>query len=273
MSEKAPARRAVVPTPWLWEFPEATEASEVTLLLLPHAGGSPHTYADLAAKLPSSIRVLAGQYPGRGSRMRDPLPERLTDLVEPLTEAVERWVDGPLVVFGHSLGAMVGWQLVRRLEAAGREVGGFAPASCLPPHLARPVVDTSSRFIADDELEAYLRSLGGLPEEFFEEPELLELVMPIVRADLGLTVDYPEPGGTHRVSCPVLAIGGEADAAVPSDGLARWSECADAGMDVRVMTGGHFFYQDHLADVAGLLAEMAAAAAAAAAAQPSSRRA
>ncbi|MFE9402162.1 thioesterase II family protein [Streptomyces sp. NPDC006530] len=247
----------------LWEFPQVNgveEAPGVTLLLLPHAGGSAHAYTELAALFPSSVRVVAGQYPGRGPRMRDSLPERLEDLVEPLTAAVRRCLPGPLVVFGHSLGAMVGWRLVRALEGAGRQVSGFVPASCLPPHLARPVVDTS-RSIGTDELLAYLRRLGGLPEEVFDEPDLLELVLPILRADLALTADYARPGTEETIACPLLVLGGVADKAVPPTGLEQWADRTEhARTDLRLLTGGHFFYKEHLADVAAALTQMTEAA-------------
>ncbi|MEU5523801.1 alpha/beta fold hydrolase [Streptomyces sp. NPDC047860] len=246
----------------------AKGTGDVTLLLLPHAGGSAQAFGELAALFPPSVRVLAGQYPGRGPRMRDPLPGQLDDLVGPLTEAVLRLPPGPLVVFGHSLGAMVGWRLVRALEAAGRPAAGFVPASCLPPHLARPVVDTS-RNIGDAELLAYLRRLGGLPEEVFDEPELLEIVLPILRADLRLTADYAQPGTVDTVSCPLLALGGDADGAVPEAGLGQWLDrTRHAHTGLRMLAGGHFFYQRHLKDVAAALTGMAEAALSTASAQP-----
>ncbi|MET8803381.1 alpha/beta fold hydrolase [Streptomyces sp. NPDC004546] len=248
--------QAPTASPWLYDLKDTTQPSTATVLMLPHAGGSSHVLAALAQELPLPVRVLAGQYPGRGPRTAEPFVKRLSDLVEPLAEAIDQHVPGPLVVFGHSLGAMVGWQLVRLLESRGRDVQGFMPASCNPPHVARPAGGGQVPLQKSDEVLAYLRRLGGLPEEVLDEPELLELVLDVVRADFALTQDYPTPGRVERIACPVMAIGGGDDTEVPSDQLPRWADCTSQAAGWRILSGGHFFYQEHLAEIAELLVSL-----------------
>ncbi|MER7728133.1 alpha/beta fold hydrolase [Streptomyces sp. NPDC096323] len=254
MTDRTLPRQTPTASPWLYELKDATRPATSTVLMLPHAGGSSHALAELAQGLPGSVRVLSGQYPGRGPRTAEPLAPTLSHLVEPLAAAVEQHVAGPLVVFGHSLGAMVGWQLVRLLESRGHEVRGFVPASCNPPHVARTAGGGEVPLREKNEVLAYLRRLGGLPEEVLDEPELLDLVLDIVTADFVLTQDYPTPGRVRRIACPVMAIGGEDDTAVPTDQLPRWADCTEKEARWRTFDGGHFFYQEHLTEVAGLLA-------------------
>jgi pyochelin biosynthetic protein PchC len=160
-------------------------------------------------------------------------------------------------VLGHSLGAMVGWQLVNRLESSGRRVAGFIPMGCPPPHAVSPE-SARLRNLVGDELLAYLRSIDGLPADALEEPELLSMALTAVSADFRITADYPAERIERRLTCPVLAVGGRSDHSCPPDLVRRWADSTTAGADIREIDGGHFFLTEHPAAVARLVGEFCA---------------
>jgi len=180
----------------------------------------------------------------------------LAEIVEPLADAVREAVTtGHLFVFGHSLGAMVGWQLVHLLERHGYPVHGFVPAACPPPHAVGPDAE-QVRELDGEALVAHLRDMDGLPQEVLEDPELLSFVLDIVRSDFAITRDYPCRGIDQKLSCPVLALGGGDDRSVAADAIARWSETTAGQAGYRMLAGGHFFHLDHPVPVAALLVEL-----------------
>jgi pyochelin biosynthetic protein PchC len=242
----------------LWQLRAGTTPQTGTLLLLAHAGGSFTSLQELTAHVDPGLRVVAAQYPGRGARSEDPLVRQLTGLVQPLAAAVAQAVGGRLVIFGHSMGAMVGWRLIQLLETWGRTVEGFVASGCAPPHLAEEVMARRPTG-ADSDLLAYLDRLGGLPPEILTEPELLEIVLDVTRADFRVTKDFPTQTLEPLLSCPVMALGGRDDDTVPAQLLPDWSKTTRSTADCRIFSGGHFYFRDHLAEVGAAIDAVCAA--------------
>jgi surfactin synthase thioesterase subunit len=226
----------------------AGRAGDPTVLMLPHAGSSAAALAPLARALPAGVRALAAQYPGRGARAGEPTAATLGELAGAILVAVRAQVRGPLVVFGHSLGAMLGWRLVLGLESAGRPVASFVPSACQPPHVPNP---DAARMAAmgRDELVAFLRRVGGLPAEILAEPDLLDLVLPAVRADLALSRGYPSAVLDARAAGPIAAVGWARDPIAPPALLSRWCEATTGPATSSVLPGGHFSFLDAPAEV------------------------
>ncbi|MFF9405984.1 thioesterase II family protein [Streptomyces anandii] len=214
-------------------------APAVRLFCLPYAGGGASAYAAWQALLPDDIEVCPVELPGRLTRWSENAFERAEPLVEALATALEGELDVPYALFGHSMGTLLAFDLARALRRRGADeprvlfVSG-GPAPQLPRRL--PLIHDQP----DDVVVSRLRDLGAVPEDVYAEPELLELLMPTIRADFSVVETY-----THRpeppLGCPVVVFAGTEDREVPPDQVAPWHEQTTGGFTQHVLPGDHFF--------------------------------
>jgi len=236
-------------TPWIRRYASAPDAS-VRLVCLPHAGGSAPFYSDLAKALSPGIEVIAVQYPGRLERRRDPLMENLTELADVLTGELLPLADGELALFGHSLGTIVAFEVARRLQARGRTpVRLFASGRGAPSRHRR---EFSAR--PDDQaLIQLIRGLGGTDPRVFDNEAVMQLALPVLRADYNLVDTYHyEPG--PPLNCPVTALNGKEDHKVAPADAEAWSEHTTGSFESLLFPGGHFYLVDQHAEVTGTIA-------------------
>lgn len=229
---------------WLWEPRPSPAAPRATLAILPHAGGLAQGYARWAQWFPDDVRVVAVQYPGRGPRFAERAAASMADLADPVAEALA--AEEELFVFGHSLGAVLGFEVCWRLAHRGRPVRAFFPSAAPASHIRRDVL-VPDREPTDAELIEVLVDRGGMDPAAFAHPELMELVLETLRSDRQITLAY-RYGERHRtLDCPLVAFGGTTDsAAVPAD-VARWAELTTGPSEVHLLEGGHFYLNDHMA--------------------------
>ncbi|GHD51138.1 thioesterase II family protein [Streptomyces galbus] len=225
----------------VWRLPETGSGHRLSLLVLPHAGGNAHAYAPWRDALPDEVRLLIGQYPGRGARFAEPLPTTMADLAGPVVHALPEDADD-LVVLGHSMGSLVAFEVARALTAAGRPPRALVVSACRAPFLPNPAKVYPDR-LTDDELVAAIKERGGTEDGVLDEPELREIVLPSLRADFALDDDYRHEGPARLLSCPVTVIGGREDPIVPVSALGRWSEVTDGPCSTATLPGGHFYFQ------------------------------
>jgi medium-chain acyl-[acyl-carrier-protein] hydrolase len=213
--------------------------SRARLFCFPYAGGSAVIFRDWARALPPDVEVCAAMLPGRGSRMLEPSQTRLSAVVAHLTDAITPYLDKPFAFFGHSMGALTAFDLARGLR---REVGvepkHLFVSGCRAPHLPDP--DPPPYNLPDPEFIEFLRNLNGTPEEVLEKQELMDLMMPLLRADFEAVSTYAYAAG-QPLSCPLTAYGGLRDCTVSQEELAAWSEHTTAGFALRMFDGDHFF--------------------------------
>jgi len=224
----------------LWiQRPRPRPGARLRLLLLAHAGGGASAYRGWADAFPEEVEVCPVQLPGRENRLREQPHERIGPLVGDLARALEPWRDLPYALFGHSTGALIGFELARHAERAG------APG---PVHLfasGRRAPDVPSRqrdlhALPDGEMIADLKELGGMPQALLDHPELMQLLLPLLRADLALTETYtPTPGAT--ISAPITAYTGAADGKVAEEDARGWERHTTAGFALRTFPGDHFY--------------------------------
>lgn len=214
----------------------------VRLLCFPYAGGGASAFRLWPSSLPEWVEVSAVQCPGRESRLFEPARTRLGELLPDLAEAVREDGGRPVAFFGHSLGALIAFELARYLR--DRDLPGpihlFASGS-RPPHL--PYRSRVGSHLPHDQLVQALTRLGGLDRRLLESPEYLELALPVVRADLELIERY-EWTEAPPLQCPVSVYGGVRDPNVPTVDLAGWGRHTAAAFGVRLFPGGHFFVHD-----------------------------
>ena len=209
------------------------------LICLPFAGGGIGAFRAWGKRLPDDIELLGVQLPGRESRLREAPFDAIADIVSAVLPGVAAASRVPTALFGHSMGALVAYELTLALEASD----GPAPAHLFvsarrspdepdpePPVHALP--DTT--FL--DELQ--LR-YGAVPDAVRQEPELLALLLPALRADIRAIECYTP--GTRKVRCPVAVYGGAEDRHPLPAQLAGWQRVAESQIRVRLFEGDHFY--------------------------------
>lgn len=222
------------------------------LFLFPHGGGAAAAYAHWSALLPADVELTLVQLPGRHDRHTEQPFTRVEPLVEALVEALEAEWDGrPFAFFGHSMGGMLAYRLTATLQRddvphpALLGVSSWAPGGHLDR--AREFSD-----LPDAELAAQVADLGVLPPAISASPDMLQLVLPTLRADLAVYGDYVDDGTV--VSCPVAAYGGRSDPLLVPGAMALWATRSPTFLGAREFPGGHFYLDAHAVAVAGDLA-------------------
>lgn len=227
--------------PWIRSFPSVElPATSWTVLFFPHSGGSADSYQDLAARLADTARTACVQYPGRAERGREPLFTDVHVLADQVAEALAPVrEDGPLVLFGHSLGAVVAYEVVRRMPDQRRLVlvasGHPAPSRIRPPVLEDPAGESSGDF--DGPLVELIGSLGGADAGLLEHPVLRQMFLPVIRGDLMAYSRY-RPAAGSVVDCPVVALTGTTDPLTNLLDVRAWERHTSSTLRVHELPGG-----------------------------------
>jgi len=224
--------------PWIQQ-PQPRPGARLRLLMIPHAGGGASAFRGWAEALPAGVEGCPVQLPGRENRTAEPAFDRLPPLVEALAAALERWRDLPYAVLGHSNGALIAFELARHARRTGTPgpVHLFASAR-RAPHL--PSRQRDMHRLPQDELVAELASLGGMPRQILEHPELLELLLPVLRADMALTETY-EHADEPPLPIPITALTGTEDANVSIEEARAWERHTAAPFRLHTFPGDHFY--------------------------------
>ncbi|OLE25440.1 MAG: hypothetical protein AUG44_16100 [Actinobacteria bacterium 13_1_20CM_3_71_11] len=211
-----------------------------TLFCFPYAGGSARLFHGWEDRLPDSVRVVALELPGRGLRFSEPPMVHLDPLLDDLlgSSHLSR-LDGPFALFGYSFGALLAFELARRLE---RDRG--AVPECLMVAAFRapdsPVRPDAASFLPDDQFRERLAELNGTPRELLDNPDLMDLMLPVIKADFWVADTYVFADGPP-LSCPIAAFGSADDPEAPLVDLAGWGRHTSAGFTCRQFPGDHFF--------------------------------
>ncbi|MFF3856157.1 thioesterase II family protein [Micromonospora sp. NPDC002575] len=237
---------------WARRFVPATERAPVRLLCLPHAGGSASYFHPLARLLDARVDVLAVQYPGRQDRRLEPCIDDIRALADAAFEALRPVLDRPVALFGHSMGATLGFELARRIEATddANPVRLFASGRRAPMTQGGELVH---RF-DDDRLLSELASLSGTDVRVLGDEEMMRSVLPAIRADYKAAESYRLTEEV-RLRCPITALAGDADPKASLDDVRAWQRHTTAEFDLRVYPGGHFFLAEHSQAIVRLITE------------------
>ena len=208
------------------------------LLCLPFAGGGCAVYRGWQQELGASIEVWAACPPGRERRLREEPAASMAALLDGLSIAAAPVFDGPFAVFGHSFGGLVAHALVQRAASSGGALPRLlAVSGCRPPWkqpLPPLLHDLPAGRFRDE-----LRRLGGTPDVVLDDPELLALFEPALRADLRVSEGWSQE--RRSLPVPVLALGGENDDEVRAGRLDDWAGASHAGFEQVRFPGGHFY--------------------------------
>ena len=225
-------------TPWL-VCPQPNPQARLRLFCFPYAGGNAMIYRQWQSGLPQTIEVCPVQLPGRGKRIKEPPFDHARLLVEEVARALLPFFDKPFAFFGHSMGGLIGFELARHL----RRNYNLQPAHLFvsgrrPPQLPRHEPNTFD--LPEAEFMEALRKLQGTPPEVLQQPELMQLLLPLLRADFALCETYAytvEP----PLDCPLSVFGGLNDDDIERAQLEAWASQTNAATKVRMLPGDHFF--------------------------------
>src|SRR5262249_44475104 len=212
----------------------------VRLFCFPYAGGGASVYRGWADGLAGAAEVCPVQLPGRENRFREPVFTRLPPLIEALAEALRPFLDRPFAFFGHSLGALVAFELARRLrrDQGAEPVRLFVSACGAPQTRARRGGEIPPRPAGEFWHEG--GRLNGTPTGVLDDGELRELLLPTLRADFAVGETYRYAGGPP-LTCPVCALGGLGDETVDRRDLDAWRVRTAGPFRRRLLPGDHFF--------------------------------
>lgn len=216
--------------------PEAT----LRLFLFPHAGSGATIYKDWGGLLPPSVAHQCVQLPGRQQRRNEPTFTEMAPLVEALYEAFTAELDDnrPYAFFGHCMGAQLAYRLTVHLERDNRVgpvllgVSGWAPEGFLTPTLEQA-------HMPEPELRQWIVDLGSLPAEVLENPDLLAVIIPVLRADLVVCSTYRDDA--EKISCPVVSFSGKPDPLMPHNTMPSWAGRTASYLGNSEFSGGHFY--------------------------------
>ena len=215
--------------------------ASLRLFCFPYAGGAALTFRTWSDSLPMSLEVCPVELPGRGKRITSAPFTRLQLLVQAIAIALLPYLDKPFAFFGHSMGGLVSFELARLL----RKNYGISPVHLFVSGHREPQVpdpDPPIHALPEPEFLEKLRRLNGTPEAVLENAELMQMLLPVLRADFAVIETYaytPE----SPLDCPITAFGGLQDREVRYDDLKVWQEQTNAAFSLHMLPGDHFFLQ------------------------------
>jgi medium-chain acyl-[acyl-carrier-protein] hydrolase len=225
---------------------------ELKMFCFPYAGGTALIFKKWTDFLPSGVQVVAVELPGRGARLREPPFVSLPALIDELKEVTRPLLDKPFVFFGHSMGAIIAFELARALgRKYGHQPQALFVAGCRAPQVPNRKPITYN--LPHEEFMEELVKLDGTPKEVIEHTELMEFMTPLLRADFQLVQTYEYLAGAP-LQCPITAYGGLQDFGTPPDDLLLWKELSSSGFASHMLPGDHFFIRSSQAQLLRLLA-------------------
>ena len=228
-------------SPWIEFRPERRNA-QTRVVCIPYAGGSTQVYHMLARSMPETVEFGAAQLPGRWDRRREPLLTRVSDASQSLADELARLPRTPYALFGYSLGGLIAFETARILA---RDPKRQQPRALIVAALSAPTAKPSLphlHILSDAEFirKHVDRYPGGIPAAVFAEPDLLEMLLPILKADTEMYETYQYLPG-EALTCPIYAMAGEQDFLCPPSSIVDWKKETIGSFFSETVAGNHFF--------------------------------
>jgi medium-chain acyl-[acyl-carrier-protein] hydrolase len=224
----------------LWfESLASPQRHSLRLFCFPYAGGNAQAFRNWQRHFPSQIGLCLVNLPGRGKRIGEPPFQRLQPMVQEIADAISPELELPFAFYGHSMGALIAFELAREL----RRRLGPTPAQLFLSGRRSPRMPSfeAARYdLPEEEFVAHVMKLNGTPKELFDIAETRTLFLPILRADFEAVHTYEYVPG-QRLSCPLTVYGGIEDTHAPFEALQAWQEETSDNCEVRMLPGDHFF--------------------------------
>jgi medium-chain acyl-[acyl-carrier-protein] hydrolase len=213
--------------------------ARMRLFCAPYAGAGASIFHSWRNGLLREVEICAIQLPGRENRIADNPFFRMRPLVEELADAITPWLDMPFAFFGHSNGALICFELARLLRRRNQQPPfALIVSGHNAPDL--PLVGAPIAHLPDPEFLDKLKRLNGMPREIESNPEIMELLIPTLRADISISETYryaPE----EALDCPILAVYGVSDPETDYEAIVAWQRQTRKEFSAHAMPGDHFF--------------------------------
>ncbi len=228
----------------LIRFAARHPSARLTLFCLPHAGGASSSFRGWSEALGTEIELATIQMPGREDRFRETAYETMEAAIAPIAKAMAPHLGRPFAVLGHSLGALVGFEVIHRvIREYGKLPLAFFPSACRAPYHPHPLPCISH--LPDSEFVEIIQArYGGIPPMILEEPAYLQVLLSPLRADFRILEGYrflERP----LLSCPLLIFGGERDTIISREGLEAWRTLSSGECNLTLLDAGHLYLQSH----------------------------
>lgn len=224
-----------------WLLHRSNPNARMRLFCLPYAGGGASIYRSWQSSFPAEIEVCCVQLPGRENRLMEPPFSKMDLLVQALAEALAGALDRPFALFGHSMGGLIAYELAKLL----RQGHQMAPQHLFISACHAPEIPDAKHWhdLSEPELMAQMRQVPGFPAEVLEHAELMQLVLPVIRADAAVTETYvyrpAEP-----LDVPFTLFASERDELIPRASVDPWRDHTRAAFELNLVEGHHLFIQD-----------------------------
>jgi medium-chain acyl-[acyl-carrier-protein] hydrolase len=237
---------------WIRPY-EPRSLARLRMFCLPFAGGGSVAFWSWLRALPADVELCAVCLPGREDRRRERPFDRLEPLVAELAQAMAGWTDRPFVLYGHSMGGLIGFELARALHAAGTPprhlIISARGAPDLPLTVPRLAELPDAQFVA-----ALSQRYNGIPQVILDDPDMLAMFVPVLRADFAVLESYAfRPG--PPLGCPITAFGGTRDPLIGAAELVAWQRHTTSRFRHEMIEGDHFFIQGNQARFLSQLSE------------------
>lgn len=234
--------------------PRPDAAAPLRLWCVPFAGGGAAVWHPWAARLAGLAEIVAVRPPGRENRLSERPYLRLLQLIPLLVDLIAPFATEDYALCGHSLGGLIVFELARALRARGlRSPQALIVSGVRAPHFVpdRPLLHElpQREFVAEVQ-----RRYGEIPAEIRDHPEFLDLLLPVLRADLEVYETYQHVPGAP-LDVPLLALGGDRDANVSRAQIRDWAGYTTGRFEADILPGGHFFIQENVAAVTSRVRE------------------
>jgi len=234
--------------------PKSNPRARLRLFCFPYSGGGASIFRTWPESLPEAVEVCAVQLPGRENRLREAPFTDVPGVVQTLAEVLRPYLTVPFAFFGHSLGALIGFELARQLRKQNVQSpihlfvsGKRAPQ--IPDRLPSVYQLPDSEFI-----EEMHHRYGGIPQAVLQSPGVMQIFLPLLRADFSMNDTYAYVDG-KPLDCPISCFGGLYDPAVREEDLAGWRNQTKCSFTLRMIPGGHFFIHDASASLLHALSD------------------
>lgn len=248
MKRIPPADVKVAHDPWVRRFHPNNDAS-IRLACFPHAGGSASYYFNVSRALASDCDVLSIQYPGRQDRRFETPLESVTKLADGAAAAIALWNDRPLLLFGHSLGATLAYEVAQRLRDSSDIRTIFVSGRRAPSH------HRTNEFVhrqSEQRLLETLRQMNGTAPLLLQDPEMVSALLPALRSDYRAAETYRDPKHPP-LDVPIVTLNGSQDPEVTAEEIEAWQTHSTLPVEHHWFDGGHFYLNDHANEVIDLI--------------------
>lgn len=209
------------------------------MFCFPYAGGGTFIFRNWAKALPTFVEVYLVQLPGREALLREPPLTRLSQIVDAVVPELLPYIDKPFAFFGHSMGALIGFEIASLLRRRYRtQAAHLFVSGCRAPQIGPTKPPTYN--LPDGMFLEELRRLNGTPEEVLANPEIMQLMEPLLRADFEVAETYAYTQAAP-LDCPITAFGGLRDSEVNRTEVKAWCEQTSAAFSLQMFPGDHFF--------------------------------